>query len=154
MNCVRSSIGVTTHQFFRRRPRESDETQARIGDFASGRVTGLRRASARSAIRPLAACLERTAPFSASNLGSSSTFNHDVIYVPAIREYYRSGAPKSYPAKSVMRYRAQDAAGTSRSLTTFLFSCGGLRNLSNEHGIGLHRQSIRYPGHRLVHVRQ
>src|SRR6184192_1442452 len=45
---------------------------------------------------------------------SAGTFNPAVIYVPATREYYRSGTHKSYPAKVVMLYRAQDAIGTSR----------------------------------------
>lgn len=45
---------------------------------------------------------------------SAGTFNPAVIYLPEMREYFRGTPHKSYPAKFVMLYRAQDAAGTSR----------------------------------------
>jgi predicted GH43/DUF377 family glycosyl hydrolase len=54
---------------------------------------------------------------------SAGTFNPAVIFLPATREYRRSVTKDgvtyppthaSYPAKFVMLYRAQDAAGTSR----------------------------------------
>jgi beta-1,2-mannosidase len=54
---------------------------------------------------------------------SVGTFNPAVILLPAMREYRRSvtkdgvtspSTHESYPAKFVMLYRAQDAAGTSR----------------------------------------
>ena len=45
---------------------------------------------------------------------AAGTFNPAVIHVPAMREYFPDTPHKSYPAKTVLLYRAQDANGTSR----------------------------------------